>query len=112
MRVKNKKLQWNVMIWDFNTKKIKLYNVLTETFIQELYAEYKKKKILSLKDLENFVQRYSNYYFHHRCECEIVVGDMFTEKEDLEKTDIYTQIMMNIQHIVNYVNKELCMNLD
>ena len=45
MKIKNKKLVWNVLLHDFNSDKIITYNVFGDEFKENLYKEYRKKKI-------------------------------------------------------------------
>ena len=45
MRVANKKLQWNVIIPDYNKNTIKVVNIFSDGFKNELYKQYKYKKI-------------------------------------------------------------------
>ena len=110
MRVKNKKLEWYVLNYSCNKKKVVPYNIFYQDFIDGLYKEYKKKNILTKDDLKEYIKRYCFNYMG-RVEYEIMVGDLFDDINKYEKIDVYTQIMMNIDRIVDYVNKELSKGL-
>lgn len=110
MRIKNKKLEWYVLNYNFNKKKVVQYNIFYQDFIDGLYKEYKKKNILTKDDLKEFIKRYCFNYMG-RIEYEIMVGDLFDDIDNCEKIDVYTQVMMNIDRIVDYVNEELSIGL-
>lgn len=110
MRIKNKKLEWYVLNYNFNKKKVVQYNIFYQDFIDGLYKEYKKKNILTKDDLKEFIKRYCFNYMGRR-EYEIMVGDLFDDIDNCEKIDVYTQVMMNIDRIVDYVNEELSIGL-
>ena len=76
MRIKNKKLEWYVLNYNFNKKKVVQYNIFYQDFIDGLYKEYKKKNILTKDDLKEFIKRYCFNYMG-RIEYEIMVGDLF-----------------------------------
>lgn len=99
----DKKLEWNVLIEDFNTHKIRLYNIFGTYFIEDL----KKEKIESLEDLKEFIDQWARYHYWSRTEYEIMVGGLFNEIDEFEKIDVYYQISMNLDRIAEYVNKEL-----
>ncbi len=44
MRKKNVKLEWYVLMWDSNKKKVVNYNVLDNELIERLHKEIVKKK--------------------------------------------------------------------
>lgn len=112
MRIKNKKLIWNVMLHDFNSDKIKVYNVFSESFKENLYKEYRKKKINNKIELKEYIKSKMMYQYWSRSEYEIVVGGLHSKyPEKFEKLDVYYQLEMNLDHIVDYVNDYLEMNL-
>lgn len=110
MKIKGKKLEWNVLNWDFNSNKLIHYNVFYDNYIEELSKLHKKNEISTLADLKEFTSKYFLNYWS-RTEYEIVVGDLFTKQEEMQKVDVYEQLMMNIDRIVEYVNNELEIDL-
>ena len=53
------------------------------------------------------------YHYWSRSEYEIAVGGLHSKyPENFEKIDAYYQLEMNLDHIVNYINDYLEMNLD
>lgn len=99
----DKKLEWNVLIEDFNTHKINPYNILGTHFMEN----FKKEKIESLEDLKEFIDQWARYHYWSRTEYEIMVGGLFAKIDEFKKIDVYYQISMNLDRIVEYVNKEL-----
>lgn len=113
MRIKNKKLVWNVLLHDFNSDKIITYNVFGDEFKENLYKEYRKKKINNKLELKEYIKSKMMYRYWSRCEYEIAVGGIHSKHpENFEKIDAYYQLEMNLDHIVDYINDYLEMNLD
>ena len=53
------------------------------------------------------------YHYWSRSEYEIAVGGLHSKyPENFEKIDAYHQLEMNLDHIVDYINDYLEMNLD
>ena len=109
MKIKNKKLEWNVLVADFSTKKIKAYNVLDEELIERLHKKIvKKKEITNYNQLKEEVRKWCMYHYWSKCEFEIGVGDIFAQyPDDYEKIDAYRQIEMNLDRMCEYIIKEL-----
>lgn len=113
MRIKNKKLEWYALRHDFNNNKIVKYNVFNDTFKEELYKKYRAKKITTKAELAEVIKRHCMYYYWSKCECEIAAGNLHAKSvDDLEKIDIWYQLEINFDHIVNYINTYLELNLE
>lgn len=112
MKVKNAKLEWNVFIFDFNIKKIKQYNVFGQKFIEELHKRIRKKEISNYNELKKFIKRYFMYNYWSKSEFEVAMGGCFCDFkiENFSKIDVYSQLVMNLDRITEYVNKELEIN--
>lgn len=112
MRVKNKKLEWNALIHDFNSDSIKKYNIFSESFKEDLYKKYRAKKLNTKAELKEEIVKYCKYHFWSRTEYEIAMGGLFSKyPEKFDKIDIWFQLEMNIDHIVDYVNTYLEINV-
>ena len=85
MRKSNIKLEWYVLIRDFNSDKIINYNIFGQNFINDLYKEYKKKKITNFEQLKDFINKYCMYHYWSKCEYEILVGGLFSAWDKYEK---------------------------
>lgn len=46
MRIKNVKLEWYVLIEDFNSRQIRNYNIFGQKFIEEIHKRLERKKLL------------------------------------------------------------------
>lgn len=110
MRIRGKKLEWYVLNWSTNERTLKHYNIFYEDYNERLYKAYKKGEIKTLADLKEFTRRYCFNYMG-RVEYEILVNELTNRSENSVKIDVYEQVMMNIDRIVEYVNNELKMNL-
>ena len=113
MKVKNKKLEWFALIHDFNHSDIRHYNIFSEAFKDELYKEYRAKKITTLAQLKDKVERYCKYHYWSKSECEIAMGGLHDKyPEEFHKIDIWFQLEPNLNHIVNYINNYLEIGLE
>jgi hypothetical protein len=114
MRIKNVKLEWNVLMADSNTKKITNYNVLDDELIQILHKEIvKNKTITNYEQLKDRIKRWCMHHYWSKCECEIGVGGMFAKYPDeYEKIDAWRQIEMNLDRMCEYIIGELKINFD
>lgn len=112
MRVKNKKLEWFALIYDFNRHDIRPYNIFSDKFKEDLYKEYRAKKLTTKVELKDKIVRYCKYYFWSRSEYEIAMGGLYSKHpEEYHKIDVWFQLEPNINHIVDYVNTYLEINL-
>lgn len=104
MKIKNVNLEWNVLYEDFNSKTVKPYNILGGSFVEELAKEIKKCKIENREQLKEYLKRDFMYHYWSKCEFEIAVGGLFAKYPDqFEKIDVWYQIEMNFDHIIDYI---------
>lgn len=107
MKVKNVKLIWNVLCWNSNKKKVEDYNIFSDSFKEDVYKQIKNKRITNYKELEEYVKSWTMYHYWSKTECEMAIGPLWPNKlEDLdkfEKIDMYRQIEMNLDHIIQYI---------
>ncbi len=114
------KQKFNVLMWDFNSDKLVHYDVLpylrnrykdrVENF--KKYSKEDNKYIFvpkTLDEFKKFVENESMYMFWSRCEYEMICHGWPAQKNDY-KLDVYEQIMMNIDVIVNILFDELNKN--
>lgn len=111
MRTKNVKLEWYVLRHDFNSKKIVKYNIFGVSFIENLYKDVRKGNVKSKEDLKEYIRIWAQYHYWCKAEHEMLVGDLFSSIDELEKIDVFRQIDINLDRIVDYVNKECVMSL-
>lgn len=106
---KNINLEWYAIRW--SNDKIQKVNVLGHGFIDEIHTAVNKNKITDYSTLREFVRRHFSYYYWCKSEHEIAVGGLFSKHpEEFEKIDIYYQLEMNLDRIVEYINKEINLN--
>ena len=104
---KNKQLEWNVFVEDFNTKQIKKYNVFNSEFNEELLKKIKKKEINTYGELKEFLKRWFMYRYWCKCEWEVLIGGLFADIKDFIKVDVWQQLLINLDRITEYVIREL-----
>ena len=108
--MKKVELKWNVLLNDFNSGKIVHYNALDDDYIIGAMRKLiKKGEILSKSDLKDFLERKLRARYMSRAEYEILVSGLF-DKDNAEKIDVWQQLEMNLDNIVEYIIHKL--NLD
>ncbi len=113
MKVKNVKLEWNVLMWDSNNKKVINYNVLGKELIKELHKKIvKKKTITNYNELKESIRSWCMNYYQSKCEREILVSGWFAEEDEFEKIDAWRQIEMNLDRMCEYIIRELKIDFD
>lgn len=103
MKTKNVKLEWYVLKWDFNQKKVVNYNIL-EWILEDLAREVRSKRVYNKSILREYLKTQFMYYYWSKTECEFYVSDL--HGDDYEKIDIWRQIEPNLNRIVEYVNTQ------
>lgn len=109
MKIKNVKLEWYVLMYNVKEHSIKPYNALNNELILELHKEIvKKKRITNYEELKEYVRKWFLYHYWCKAEYEVLIGRFFFESDkDLIKIDVYTQLMLNIDRIIEYLIKKL-----
>ena len=102
-------MEWYVLNYDFNKKKIETFNIFRNT----RFSEAVQKLLENYITFDDFVEKLKNeikYSFWSKREYEISVGDAFCGEEELEKWDISMQVLPNIKilakYIINFYNEE------
>lgn len=102
---KNKfnKLEWNVLMRSLDRNKLEVYNVLREDLLDDI--EKLIKKPYTREDLERCVKIWGRHHYWSKVEYEVVIRDMFDHFE--EKIDVWKQIEINFDRLMDYLIKEL-----
>ena len=120
--------KFNVLTWDFNTDKLKPYNVIPY-FVKQYKGRKKKTSMKSYKkmveanpeydkyyglpetldEMKCFIERESRYMFWSKCEWEMIVHG-WPVKGNEYKLDVHEQVMMNIDIIASIVYDEVNKN--
>lgn len=104
MKIKNVKLEWNVLYHDFNKDIIRPYNVLWKGLPEAIAKQIRCKKINNRKDLEAYLKTQFMSSYWCRAEYEILVSGLFVRSHtEATKIDIWYQIEMNFNLIVDYI---------
>lgn len=90
---------FNVIWFNFNGSEFESYNIML--YLVNRYKEYKEKDRLNTRDdIKEFIKTTSMYMWWGRCEYEIILED-WPCNEVHKKVDIYWQIMLNLDIIVD-----------
>ena len=101
-------LVFNVIVYNFNTKKFVPYNIFTY-----LEREFKKSSLkdMSKESLMSWILDKSQYMFWGRCEYEVILSPWPPNENVSRKIDVFEQIEMNIEVITdmfyNYHKNEI-----
>ena len=109
MKVKNVNLEWYVLRWDVNAKKVVNYNIL-QWRKEDIANEVRKKSIYNKSILREYLKTVFMYDYWSKTECEFFISDL--HGDDYEKVDIWRQIEPNLDLIVEYVNSKMELGLE
>ena len=104
MKIKKSNLEWYVLIYDSNIKKIVDINIMYR--IAELVGKNVRKKVIyDKKTLKEFLKREFMCRYWCKYEYEIAMSGL-SERDfaNAEKIDVWRQIEKNLDNIVEYVN--------
>ena len=97
------KMKWNVIVEDFNSRKIVLYDIFTHSGFKKDVLDADKKCETNEEFLDK-VKDSLSYYFWAKCEYEVFVESLFVSTLDKKrKIDAYEQVMMNWDVFANYL---------
>lgn len=105
-------MTWNVFTFNFNTKKLNIYNVLSHTlFVESVERRAKELYGDNLPDyikFKEYVKLELQYYFWSKCEYEVLLS-AWPPNENIEdkKIDVYDQVMLNFEQFYNYLYHNL-----
>ena len=104
MKLKSIKLKWNVLYYDSNIKQVKNYNVLNDEIKERIYKKIKTGKIKNYEELKQDIDSWAQYHYWSKTECEMAIGGLHCNyPDDFEKIDMYRQIEMNLDRILEYI---------
>lgn len=112
MNKTHNELVFNVLEYNWNTRKPSYYNVIPY-FINSWNNKkfnFEKKKVKNKETLKEWIERASQYQYWARCEYEFLMCPWpyrdESLKEDLKKIDVHEQIMMNINVLTELLYTE------
>ena len=93
-------IEWYVYYHDSNAQKIIKWNIFNHgSFKKEVDVLLKEK--IDKEDFSEKLKREMMYYFWSKCEYEIILSPSTGRADDI-KIDVYDQIMMNFDRLVDY----------
>ena len=107
MKIKNVNLEWYVLEWDSNKKKVVSRNIL-KGLEESIAREVRTKSIYDKSILKEYLKTEFMYHYWCKCEWEFYISDLFGNNH--EKVDIWRQIEPNLNLIVDYVNDKMKLN--
>ena len=97
-----KELEWYTLIYNSNTKKLEKFNALHG--ISDSIKKH-KKDIYDRSSLKNFLKQEFMYRYWSKYEFELLVSGLIeSDFEKASKIDVWTQLEMNLDNIVDYIN--------
>lgn len=104
MKVKNVNLEWYILCWDFNSKKVVNCNIL-QWLKEDIANEVRHKHIYNKSILREYLKTQLMYNYWSKAEYEFLISDIWGM--DYEKVDVWRQIEPNLNQIVEYVNSKM-----
>lgn len=96
-------MEWYVLNYDFNAKKVYNYNIFNST----RFNEGIERLLSEFMTMEDFIEKLTNqvkYCFWSKREYEISVSDAFeTDLDKYEKICVADQVLPNIKLLANYI---------
>ena len=106
--LRNKKLEWNVLNYDWKKSKVVSYNIFGQTFNDILYKKVQQNEVTNIEELKTYIKAWGKRHFNLKAGYIMSVGDIASKYPvGYEKVDVYYQILMNLDIITDYVNREL-----
>lgn len=100
------KLEWNVLYYDFNARKITTSNVFDHgRFREEVIKLF--SPTISRNEFSKKLRSIVMYYFWCKAEYEVIISPWIGDEEAAVKIDISTQLVNNWEQFVNYTWNEL-----
>nr|WP_270248976.1 hypothetical protein [Coprococcus catus] len=100
------KLEWNVLYYDFNARKIITFNVFDHgRFREEVIKLF--SPTISRNEFSKKLRSIVMYSFCCKAEYEVIISPWIGDEKAAVKIDIYTQLMNNWEQFVNYTGNEL-----
>lgn len=113
MKIKNVKLEWYAFRYDLSQHKIIWFNVLRDDLKEEIVIAMHQHQLNTLDELKQLINKHLMYYYWSKAEHEVAVGSIFEDDwKNAEKLDVYSQLKLNINRIVEYINKEMKLELE
>ena len=102
-------MEWYVMIYDMNKRKVVPYNIFHNSKFSDAIDKLKEKlPYMRDEEIYEFLDNELRYCFWCKAEYEVLVGDLFIKDIDtLEKIDVYTQMKPNIKSLAYYIVSKL-----
>ena len=102
------KKSFYVLNWDFNSDKLVHYDILP--YFRECYKKLSKaKRPVSINEWKEFIKSNGRYRYWARCEYEIIITG-WPQQNRKVKVDVWRQIEMNINIIVDILMEEFNSN--
>ncbi len=99
----NTMLEWNVIVYDVNQCKMKVFNVFHHGGFRDDVAKH-IKKCKTKEEFAEAVRKSLFYYYGSKCEWEIIISPLFDRKDTAaEKVDVYWQVRNNWERFVDYI---------
>lgn len=100
-------LEWNVYRYDINYKKMKVFNIFEHGgFSTDFHKLCNKDN--NEEDFADKLKRILLYYYWSKSEHEIIIFPWLGDRDTGQKIDIYSQVMINWEHFLNYCWNYYC----
>ena len=112
MKNKTAKIEWYVLYYNINSRKLESINIISRKLIEDVYKQIKSGKITNKSNLREYLRKEFMYRYWSKSEYEILVTDWppvtkkidkesWVSEKSLTKIDIYDQIKDNLDNITD-----------
>lgn len=96
-------LEWNVYVGDFNTQRIKTYNIFNHAAFRD-YCKCAVRMAKSPDEFEDMIRHDLMYHFWSKCEWEVIMSGWPPSKRFHDKKiDVYNQVRLNWGAFIDYL---------
>jgi predicted RNA-binding Zn-ribbon protein involved in translation (DUF1610 family) len=95
-------MEWYVLNYDFNKRKVELFNIFKNIkFVEGINNLF--DQFITFEDFKEKLIQEIKYCFWSKREYEISVGDLWCKENEMEKWDVSIQLIPNIDALARYI---------
>lgn len=110
MKIKNVKLEWYILQYDSNKRKMYMDNIFGwDGITEEIAKKIKKgskdkwKPVTDYNSFKEYIKSDLMYYYWSKSEAEFQAGGLFSKEEGFEKIDGWFQLEPNLDNICKMI---------
>ncbi len=110
MKIKNVKLEWYILQYDFNNDRMIMHNVFGWSgYPEEIAKKIRKgakdnwKPVTDYNSFKDYIKGELMYHYWSKSEREFQAGGLFSKEDNFNKIDGWFQLEPNLDNICNMI---------